>query len=306
MKPLVAASAFGLTLVTAVGSAQFTAWSVPVNLGPVVNSKYLDSCVAISKNGRSLFFFSTRYDEGKSGIWHLYVARRASADRPWEPPQEIAGFNDGYNATCPALSPDERLLYFASNRPGGCGGTDLWVSIRHDPRDDYFWEPPMNLGCESNGYVNSPQNETAPTVFEDETGTEVLYFSSTRPGIGGGDIWQSRMGDDGAFGPATLVKELSSAAATDVVAVRHDGLEVIVASDRPGGPGSTDLWTASRESTEDPWPEPVLIPLVNSPAADVGRMSYSFNGRALYFTSDREGGAGGRDLYVITRERVRK
>lgn len=294
-----------LLLLALAASAQFTQWSVPENLGPVVNSPYLDSCVAVSKNGRSLFFFSTRYDEGKSGVWHLYVAKRAATDAPWGPPREIQGFNDGYPATCPALSPDERRLYFASSRPGGCGGNDLWFSIRHDRRDDYFWEPAMNLGCESDGYVNTPQGENVPSVFEDETGTEVLYFSSNRPGLGGADIWQSRMRDDEMFGPPTLVKELSSAA-SDSVAVRRDGLEVMVSADRPGAAGSADLYTSARESTEDPWPEPSILPAPSSTAWEGGRMAFSFNGRAFYFTSDRPGGFGGRDLYVITRERLRK
>ncbi|MEK7405498.1 MAG: hypothetical protein AAB225_10355, partial [Acidobacteriota bacterium] len=220
---------------------------------------------------------------------------------PWEEAQEIVGFNDGRGASCPALSPDEHRLFFASGRPGGCGGADLWVSRRHDRRDDFGWGPPVNLGC----IVNSPSSETAPTVFEDETGTEVLYFSSTRPGGPGGvDIYQSRMGNDDTFGPATLVAELSSSS-TDVAAVRRDGLEVIVISYRPGGPGNGDLWTATRESTAQPWPAPVLVPVLNTSFDEGGRSSFSFDGRAFYFRSNRPGGYGGYDLYVTTREKLR-
>jgi hypothetical protein len=303
MKRVVVAIALTLLLLAVAATAQLTDWSAPVNLGPVVNSAYLDSCVSVSKNGRSLFFFSTRYDLGKSGVWHLYVSQRASMDAPWGEPQEIKGFNEGYHATCPALSPDERRLFFASNRPDGCGANDIWVSIRHDPRDNFFWEPPAHIGCASDGYVNSPQGENVPTVFEDETGTEVLYFSSGRPGLGGADNWESRMRDDGTFGPATLVKELSTPYA-DAAAVRHDGLEVILSLTDAADSGN--LWTATRESTEDPWPAPVILNGLNSAGWEGGRMSFSFNGRAFYFTSDRPGGYGGRDLYVSTRERLRK
>jgi hypothetical protein len=111
------------------------------------------------------------------------------------------------------------------------------------------------------------------------------------------------MRDDGTFGPATLVKELSTPY-NDAAAVRHDGLEVILSLTDAADSGN--LWTATRESTEDPWPAPVILNGLNSAGWEGGRMSFSFNGRAFYFTSDRPGGYGGRDLYVTTRERLRK
>ncbi len=295
MKRVVVAIALMLLLLAVAATAQFTDWSVPLNLGPVVNSRYLDSCVTVSKNGLTLIFGSTRWDNNATGAWHLFVSKRASVDAPWGPPQEIPGFNDGYHTACPALSPDEHRLFFASSvRPGGCGGNDLWVSRRHDRRDDFGWGPPVNLGCS----VNSTANENVPTVFEDETGTEVLYFSSTRSG--GGDIYESRMGNDGTFGPATLVTGLSSSSGGDYAAVRRDGLEVILSL------GAGDLWTATRASTAHPWSAPVILPVLNSTAWEGGRMSFSFDGRAFYFTSARPNGYGGRDLYVTTRERLRK
>ncbi len=307
MKRAVIAAVLMLLLLAAAAAAQqFTDWSAPVNLGPVVNSAYVETCTSISKNGLSLFFFSNRYAQDVTKPWHLYVSRRASVDAPWEAPQEIVGFNEGYGASCPALSPDEHRLFFVSNRPGTCGLADIWVSRRHNRRDDFGWGPPVNVGCAPFG-PNSAQADNVPTVFEDDTGTEVLYFSSNRPGgLGNFDIYESRMGVDDSFGPAALVAELSSSAA-DYAAVRRDGLEAIVASTRPGGtyPGTLDLWTATRESTSQPWPAPVVIPILNSPALDDGRMSFSFDGLALYFTSDRAGGQGNRDLYVTTREKLR-
>jgi len=293
----------------AVASAQqFTQWSAPVNMGPVVNSPYTDSCVTVSKNGLSMFFFSNRYAKDVNAAWHLYVSRRPSVDTPWGEPQEIVGFNEGYPASCPGLSPDEHRLFFASGRPGTCGGGDIWVSRRHDRTDDFGWQPPVNLGCEPNG-PNSPQGENLPTVFEDETGTEVLYMGSGRPGLGGGDIWASRMRPDGTFGPATLVTELSTIYSdTGGLAVRRDGLEVIFGSNRPdpNRPGGTDLWAATRASTAHPWSAPVLLLILNSATFDGGRMSFSFDGRVLYFTSDRPGGYGSRDFYVATREKLRQ
>jgi hypothetical protein len=292
-----------LLLFAAPDTTQFTDWSVPVNLGPVVNSPYTDSCPSVSKDGLSLFFFSNRYALNASAPMHLYVSQRGSIDDPWGEPQEIVGFNDGLGAMSASLSPDEHRLFFAASRPPGCGGVDLWVSRRHDRSDDFGWESPENLGC----IVNSPALDWVPTVVEDETGTEVLYFTSQRPGgLGDGDIWQSRMEDDGTFGVPTHVTELSSPYG-EQLAVRRDGLEAIVASNRPGGsyPGpQQDLWTATRQSTAEPWSTPIILDVLSSPSNEGARMSFSFDGLAFYFRSNRPGGYGGLDLYVTAREKL--
>jgi hypothetical protein len=299
----VAISAFMLMLFATPDAAQFTDWSPPVNLGSVVNSGYADTCVSVSKNGLSLFFFSNRYALDANAAGHLYVSKRASVDEPWGEPEEIVGFNDYMGASCPALSPDEHRLFFVSSRSDGCGGNDIWVSRRQNRRDDFGWESPVNLGC----IVNSTVGDIVPTVIEDETGTEVLYFTSGRPGgSGGGDIWESRMGDDDTFGAPSLVTELNTTY-SDVIAVRRDGLEAIVASNRPGGLYSgTDLWTVTRESTGEPWSTPVILPVLCSPGFEGARMSFSFDGRVLYFPSDRAGGYGSRDLYMTEREKIRR
>ncbi len=91
MKRIFVAVAVMLLFLAAAATAQstgYTEWSVPLNLGPVVNSPYLDSCVTISKNGLSLFFFSTRYAKANNVGWHLYVSRRANVDAPWGEPNK--------------------------------------------------------------------------------------------------------------------------------------------------------------------------------------------------------------------------
>ncbi len=84
--------------------------------------------------------------------------------------------NPPYQESCPALSLDGRRPYFASNRPGGLGWQDLYVSRRRDRTDDYAWQPPVHLGC----VLKSPQLDVQPSIFEDDTGTEVMNFNSTR------------------------------------------------------------------------------------------------------------------------------
>jgi hypothetical protein len=233
----------------------------------------------------------------------LYVSKRASVLDKWGKPQPLPNVNSVVQDSCPTLSPDEYRLYFVSARPGGCGGQDIYVSRRQDRRDDLGWQPPKNLGCQSEGHVNSSSRELTLTLFEDETGTEVMYFGSDRPGGAGRfDIYESRMRGDDTFGPATLVKELSGSTVEFCPAVRRDGLEIVFCSDRDGGKGNLDLWTASRESTEGSWSVPVNLAILNSTALDGNKMSFSFDGRQLYFTSGRSG--KNQDLYVTTREKL--
>jgi len=202
-------------------------------------------------------------------------------------------------------------LFFNSNRPGGLGGNDLYVSRRSNKHDDFGWQEPVNLSS-----VNSPQNDNAATYFEDEeTGIISLYITTNRPGgpVGSAPdavhIWVSTMGDDGSFGPPVLVPELSSRFTDNTTDIRRDGLEFFLVSTRPSPDGQTglpEIWVSTRDSTFDPWSTPVnLGPTVNYPGYTTGRPSLSSDGTTLYLYSDRPGGFGGRDLYVTTRQKLR-
>jgi hypothetical protein len=300
-------AALGLVLATTAASAQYSDWTPPVNLGPAVNSIYVESCSAISKNGLSLYFASnSQTGNPASGDWDLYVAQRTSLDEPWGVPRPVPNVNLlGSSESCPALSLDEHRLYFASTRAGGCGGADLYVSRRHDRRDDFGWEPPVNLGCETNGFVNTNANEFTPTFFEDEDGHVILYFSSNRIAGAGFDLFQSRMRDDDSFGLAKPVSELNTPFQEQGIAVRRDGLELIVGSNRTGTLGFGDLWQATRHSTREPWSAPVNLTILNTPSNEGGRLSMSFDSLTLYFTSNRPGGLGTSDMYVTTRTKLR-
>lgn len=308
MKGRVAVLVLVLALVAAAAAAQstgFTQWSAPVNLGPPINTSYQEACTTISKNGLSLYFAAWRPAPLGVGGMDLFVSKRASVTEEWGTPQPLTKLNSPYADSCPALSPDEHRLYFASTRPGGCGNGDIYVSRRHDRRDDFGWGEPENLGC----VVNSSEDDNCQVVFEDETGKEVLYFGSRRPPGGPPltDIYYSVMGPDDKFGPAKPVTELNTPEYDDhCPAVRRDGLEIIFQSTRPGGLGGKDYWTATRQSTKDPWGTPVNLTVLNSPWTETGKMSFSFDGRQFYFYSNRPGGYGLNDIYVATREKLRK
>ncbi|MGH7699395.1 MAG: hypothetical protein ACREMJ_02590 [Gemmatimonadales bacterium] len=282
---------------------QFSAWSAPVNLGPIVNSASQEVEVAISRDGLSLYFSS-----GRSGNFDLWVSQRASGDAPWGAPQNLGStINTSAREQSPFLTPDGHRLYFMSDRPGGVGGLDLYVSRRRDKRDDFAWQPPENLGSG----VNTSAGENVPVVFEDHaTGTTTLYFTSNRDRPAGvpGDIYASTLQPDERFGPAVLVEDLSSPRRDRAEAIRRDGLEVFIGSDRPGpAPAPFDLWVATRDNTANAWSPPVnLGSVVNNSTANDTPGALSFDGTTLYLISDRPGTVGGLDIWVSTRTRLHR
>ncbi len=287
-----------LALAVPARAQMYSDWSAPVNLGPVVNTSASETCAAISVDGLTLYFAR----DGKE-IW---FTQRANLDAPWAIPEKLPATINlaGTNSFCPVLTADLHALYFVSDRPGGCGDTDMYVSYRRNTRDSFGWEEPVNLGCQ----VNSAQSDLRPSPFHGEDGAEYLYFSSARPGQGAAgtfDIYMSRRQSDGTFGPATLVEGLNTTANDTLPNVRErDGLEIFFTSNRTGGVGGGDLWTATRASISDPWSAPVnLGPLVNSSVTDQ-RPSLSWDGTTMYFQSTRPGGSGGSDLWVTTRTKL--
>jgi len=288
-------------------ASRVSEWSEPENLGPAVNSAFEDLAPHLSRDGLALYFASTRPDSlGGEDLW---VSRRASRHHPWGAATNLGpAINTAANERSPALSRNRRLLFFATDRPGGSGGFDIWLSWRADPNDDDGWQPPVNLGTG----INTAATDAGPSFLEGDdlrpahrrrwrTVIPQLYMSSNRPGGPGGlDIYLASV-PGGWAGPPTLVGELSSPQADLTPTVRRDGLEIIIASGRPGTIGAFDLWQSVRRSVHEPWSTPTnLGRLVSTDSLEVFP-SLSFDAKTLLFQSTRPGGFGGSDLYISTR-----
>ena len=304
--PIVRRAALPISRDIAQDVPRFSDWSAPVNLGAPVNSPAIEQGASISPDGRSLYFHCAGCP-GTAGA-DIMVSHRDKIGDPWGPPQNLGSvINTAANEMAPFISPDGRHLYFSSNRPGGFGGLDLWVSVRKDKHDDFAWEPPVNLGPG----VNTAADEAQASVFlsgdgddgdSDVSRTIVLYFS--RGPNGGTNLFQSIAPYDGSFGSASPIAELNTSNIERQPGVRRDGLELFFASDRPGTYGALDLWVTTRSTTQDPWGTPVnLGPVVNSTDIDA-RPTLSKDATQLYFQSPRPGGLGMFDLYVATRRRL--
>jgi Tol biopolymer transport system component len=295
-------TAIQASLLEAEDPPRFSDWSAPVNLGLPVNTALSESDALISKDGLGLYFVSLDRPGGQGGF-DIWVSQRASINDPWGDPVNLGpNINSAANEAGPTLSRDGHQLFFHSGRSGGFGGNDLYSSRRRSKRDDLGWAPAENLG----GLINTAAAESFPAYFEDDaTEAITLYFTSNRlGGLGADDVYASTLNQDGTFGPPTLVSELSSALNDRQPSIRRDGLEMFLASDRPGGVGLQDLWVATRATTTDAWSTPAnLGSVVNSASLDA-RPALSFKGTELYFQSNRPGGFGAFDLYVVTRSKL--
>ena len=279
-------------------------WSEPVNLGPVVNSSASEQNAALANDGLSLYFSSTR--AGGAGQLDIWVSQRDCADGEdptcaWHAPVNLGPVINGPGSDfAPNLSIDGHLLFFSSVRPDGFGGADIYLSHRADPKDDFGWEPAVNLGPD----VNTATNENAPMYLQSsEDGVANLYFNRGVNALQTSDIYVAAVTRDGVtLGPAEPVSELNVPNATDAaVTVRVDGRELLFWSTRSGGLGGADLWVSTRQTVHDPWSPPVDLGVPLNTAADDLTPTLSFDGRTLIFGSNRPGGQGGNDLWMSTR-----
>jgi len=278
----------------------FSPWGPANNLesipgtSPELNTPFQDGCPILSRDGLHLYLASNR--PGGEGNLDIWVAERDNPDAPFGAPVNMGGpINSAGRDFCPSPLRDGHGFMFVSDRPGGCGGSDIYLTRSHPV---FGWEDPVNLGCE----VNSPVDEAGPVLVYAEQGAPTLYFSSAR--TGGGDLYMSPMVGDWSFGPAVLVPGVNSLDTADGQPyVSRDGRELFFFSNRSGGLGASDIWSATRNSIAEPWSAPFnLGPNVNTSANET-RPSLSWDGKTLLFGSNRPGVEGISDIFYATRDR---
>jgi len=216
-------------------------WSDRVNLGPAVNSSNLNSWEpSISADGLELYF--GRGDRNKGIQVDLYVTTRENTNAAW---RMATSLGETVNTTAhedePDISSDGLSLYFRSNRPGGLGDTDLWVTTRPSKQD--AWRDPVNLGPT----INSSSKDFSPSITADGL---TLIFSSDRPGMYSSyaDIWMTKRrstadswGEPVNLGPTINTNDVDY----DYADISPDGRTLYLSCvKRPGGYGYYDIWKA--------------------------------------------------------------
>ena len=261
-------------------------WQIgePVNLGPPVNSQWNDADPAVTPGGLTLLFTSSRSES--DGLW---ISTRASTVESWGEPVRIElNFDEKVSRYGADISADGLVLLFASERPGGIGGQDLWQATRTDTNAP--WGEPVNLGP----VVNSNVMDVSPSVSEDGL---VLLFASSRPTVNESSIWMSTRPsiDDPWREPVKLPPAINSSMTEGGADLSSDGLALVFESRREGSVGVGDLWMCTRSSVDEPWNEPVnLGPQVNTTTWDAAP-AFTQNDTALYFSSRRPKGNGNDD-----------
>jgi Tol biopolymer transport system component len=195
----------------------------------------------------------------------------------------------------PFVSADGFTLLYKSARSGGLGRIDLWMATRKSV-DEPFGEP-VNMGSD----INTDQWEGSPSMSADGL---LLVFDSQRTGnTSNGEVYYStRDSTTEPWGPVTKMEyPISTGAMENGSFISPDGLTFAYASMRGGGGRGHDVFIARRNDRADPWPEPVNAGLdINSPLEEQAPR-LSADGRVLIFTTVRDGGSGGLDLWMATR-----
>lgn len=206
-------------------------------LSAVINSKYHESTPVFTKDGNTVYFTRNNYFDGKrkygSEKTTLLKIYKATFDgKKWSKVTSLPFNSDDYQVAHPALSPDEKTLYFSSDMPGTAGKSDLFkVALIGD--DSYG--TPVNLGNK----INTEGRETFPFVSE----SNELYFASDgHPGLGGLDTFSSKIKND-TFGTiVNLGMPVNSSFDDFGFIINSTNNQGYISSNRPNGQGNDDIY----------------------------------------------------------------
>ena len=296
-----------LVLILSVAMGQAKAhfiFGTPMNLGSIINSESAETAPCLSADGLELYFcdHSSPFKPGGYGGGDLWVITRQTKDDPWGLPINLGStVNSSAADVHPSLSADGLSLYFSTNRSGGLGFYDLWITTRatkHAP-----WQEPVNLGST----VNSTYSEGNPSISTD--GLELYFsdFQNARPGgHGGWDIYvttRPTISDPWSV-PVNLGPNVNSSRNEAGPNISSDGLTLFLNSNRSDGFGGADLWMTRWNVQDADW-EPLinLGPPINRSGFEA-TAEISPDGSMLYFSSERPSGFGLTDLWQVSIEPV--
>ena len=285
-----------LGLAAEVANADFT-FGTPTNLGPTVNSSTFDGSPDISGDHLTLYFDSLR--PGGLGSWDIWVTTTQTTDGDWSAPVLLLPpVNSEFGDSGPCISSDGLSLYFASDRPGGYGSYDIWVTTRETKED--AWGTPVNLGPT----VNSFLYDNHPSISSDGL---TLYFDSYAlfGGYGSADLWvTTRATKNDPWGePVNLGPTVNTNNREYSPCISSDGLTLLFERRTE----NRHIRVTTRTTTNEGWGTAVNPgPPVNTSYTytDAADPSLSVDGSTLYFVSDRPDGVGDADLWQVPIEPV--
>ena len=194
-----------------------------------------DAALALSPDGKQLFIFKAKGDNGD-----IYVCKREGSN--YSAPEKLAGeVNSDYWEGSVSISTDQQKLYFASSRPGGSGGKDLYVATK---KEDGSWGNVTNLGTK----INTSYDEDAPFISPD--GRTLIFSSEGHNSIGDFDLFTSSLDlKDGSWqAPKNLGYPVNTTDDDLFYVLSPDGKRGYFSSARDGGKGDQDLYVVEPAS----------------------------------------------------------
>ncbi len=197
--------------------------------GPI-NTPGYDACTSISADGTMMFVYRNDPSEARGG--EIFMAKKGTSGK-WKTPEILLKpVNTSYYEDGACISPDGNLLYFISERPGGLGHGDIWVS-RKIPAG---WSEPVNIGAP----VNTPYDENGLYLAPDG---KTLFFCSNGPtSMGSYDIFRTALGADGKWTtPVNIGYPINSVSIESKFVMTADKKAAYIASVRDSGIGERDI-----------------------------------------------------------------
>ena len=210
----------------------------PILFTKRLNSRYNESSPTFTKDGKTMYFTRNNFNNGKRGrdasqATRLKIYKASLINGEWDDVTELSINSSEYSVAHPALSPDDKTLFFASDMPGSIGQSDLYKSTINA---DGSIGTPINLGKK----INTPGRETFPTVTDDGE----LYFATDGfPGLGGLDVFVSKINSDNSFSEPLNVGSPVNGKTDDFAFVIDTKSRVgYFTSNREGGQGFDDIY----------------------------------------------------------------
>jgi outer membrane protein OmpA-like peptidoglycan-associated protein len=203
-----------------------------------INSKFHEASPVFTADGKTMYFTRNNYLEGKKGtdandITLLKIYKASLENDKWTKIAALPFSSDQYSTAHPALSPDGKTLYFASDMPGTIGQSDLFkVKIN----EDGSFGNPENLG----NAINTEARETFPYLTDEN---ELYFASNGHPGLGGLDIFVAKINADGSFGKVQNIGADANSAKDDFAfLIDTKSRRGFLSSNREGGQGFDDIY----------------------------------------------------------------
>ena len=207
-------------------------WSKAKPISTNINTQNSEGAQSLTADGNTLYFASCNR-RGGMGSCDIYVSEFKNGD--WTYPKNLGRkINTKYWESQPSISADGKTLYFASNRPGGFGDADLYVS--HKDKNGN-WSKPKNLGSK----INTRKSEQSPFIHQD--GKTLYFCSNGLVGLGKNDLFYTKYNDSTGWQiPVNLGYPINTKGNELSLVVNANGTRAYYASKRNRGKGEADIY----------------------------------------------------------------